>query len=188
MRLTEGGDPLAHGSDPYRDVQPVPSTDFVLVRRWISFRAAVKVVFTCVAFTFFLEDLFYKIHFGAAWIAISLVALATTYIALGGVLNRTTITVHGGALSVRHGPLPWWGNRTIATADLQRVFFREVGPTGPFERRPAKDYGVGALLKNGQTLNLVSALPDIPQARFIAQTIETHLGLADSLLADEPIE
>jgi hypothetical protein len=45
------------------------------------------------------------------------------YYALASLLNRTTVEVDGGQLAVRHGPIPWPGNRAFEMADVDEVVF-----------------------------------------------------------------
>src|SRR5262249_46494214 len=49
------------------------------------------------------------------------VGLLLVYATLAGLLNRTVIEVTSESLTVRQGPLPWWGNRTLPTDELDRL-------------------------------------------------------------------
>ena len=48
-----------------------------------------------------------------------------TYCTLAVFLNDTTVTVDGELLTIRHGPLPWWGNRTLYTDTLKQLYTQQ---------------------------------------------------------------
>ncbi len=106
-----------------------------------------------------------------------------TYIAITGFLNRTTITVAEGRLKVAHGPLPWPGNLDLDASRLRQLFVRRKSyrTKGGGER---STYAVAADM-NGTALDILRSLSNVDEARFIEQTIETHLGIVDDPTAGD---
>lgn len=49
------------------------------------------------------------------------IGLCLTYATLAGFVNRTTFGVGDGELVIRHGPLPWPGNRRLPAAALRQI-------------------------------------------------------------------
>jgi hypothetical protein len=106
--------------------------------------------------------------------------LFLTYATLCHLVNRTRIAVESGVLSVRHGPLPWPGNRTMAVAELSQLFCEEhVTRKGP------RTYSVNALLKAGGKVTLLRGLKQPDQALYIEQLLETRLGIVDVPVPEE---
>ncbi len=96
-----------------------------------------------------------------------------TYSTLAGFFNRTVLRVTDAELDIRHGPLPWPGNRRVAAGDLKQLFCEErVGNKG------SKSYHLSALRGDGSKLRLLT-LPAPDQALFIEQRVEERLGIAD---------
>jgi hypothetical protein len=95
-------------------------------------------------------------------------------------VNRTRIAVENGVLSVRHGPLPWPGNRTIAVAELAQLFCEEV-----IGNKGSRSYRVSALLKSGRKTQVLRGLGQADQALFIEQALERRLGITDVPVAGE---
>lgn len=54
----------------------------------------------------------------AVFVAFSVYCAMVAHGFAGGLLNRTTLRERGGALSVRHAPVPSWGSRTVALGDV----------------------------------------------------------------------
>jgi len=46
------------------------------------------------------------------------VGVGITYSTIAGFLNRTRVSVDAGEVTIRHGPVPWIGNRKIPAAAL----------------------------------------------------------------------
>ncbi len=114
------------------------------------------------------------------------VGVGIGYSAVAGLLNRTTITIERDTLTVKHGPLPWLGNREIAKQDLQQLFCREKinHRRGNASHSSTISYEVHAQLGDSE-VKLVSNLTDARQALFIEQLIETTLGVEDVPVAGE---
>ena len=103
-----------------------------------------------------------------------------TYFVLVILFNTSELKAGRGEITVRHGPLPWAGNRTVATHELAQLFC--------VERRGGKGkvhYQVMARLRSGREVKLVSGLMEDRQARFLEQEVEKHLRIEDQPVAGE---
>ena len=49
-----------------------------------------------------------------------------TYTVLTGFINRTRVEVNRALLTIRHGPLPWVGNRVLPGRSLAQLYGEEV--------------------------------------------------------------
>lgn len=176
-RITvQSGEETVDGS--YR-VSSAPSDRFVIVRSWFS-----PMLFAMVVFCLFWDG-FLILWYAAAGRSANIVALIfpilhvtvgvfITYSTICGFVNKTFITLAGGTLTVRHGPLPWWGNTQMAASDIEQIFCRQhIGNKG------ARTYRVIALEKGGAERFLLKDLPDAEQALFIEQALEARLGIID---------
>jgi hypothetical protein len=103
--------------------------------------------------------------------------LGILYVAIAGFTNRTTIAVRGEQLSVRHGPLPWWGNKDVAVGDLAQLYTEEQVTES--KGGPTRTYHLGAVLRDGGRVRLVANLEQPEQALWLEQRLEEHLGIAD---------
>jgi hypothetical protein len=160
----------------------------VLERRWFT-PALIFMVFFCLFWDGFLvvwygAVLSGKGHPSAVMALFPLIHVSVgifiTYTTLCGFVNRTRIAVENGVLSVRHGPLPWRGNRDIPLSNLAQLFCREqVGSKG------SRSYSLNALLKEGDSVPLIKSLNEPDQALYIEQLLEKRLGIVDVPVAGE---
>jgi hypothetical protein len=111
------------------------------------------------------------------------IGLTLTYTVLTGYLNRTVLEVSQGRLTVRHGPLPWPGNRDVDLSELDQLYCEEKISRG--RNGVSYAYNVCGLLKGGQRLPLLSGLPDRSQALFVEQLVEGYLGIEDRAVGGE---
>jgi hypothetical protein len=175
--------------EPYR-LSAAPHPHVVLVRRWfrpmLLFMAVWCVIWDTGLISFYAAALFGRhAHAHATaplWFPLLHVGvgIAVTYTTICGFVNTTRIAIENGALSVRHGPLPWPGNRDVAIASIAQLFCREhVGSKG------SRRYSVNALLKQGTTTTLLKGLTDAEQALYVEQLVEKRLGIVDAPVAGE---
>src|SRR5262249_27039103 len=100
------------------------------------------------------------------------VGLLLIYATLAGLLNRTVINVTSEFLTVRHGPVPWWGNQSLRIDELEQLQAdREMDPE---KKGWTSAYGVHALTKGARKVEVISDL-DRAQALFIKQELERCL-------------
>jgi len=161
-----------------------------ITRRWLS-PAYLFLAFFCVIWNGFLVFWYTVAFAGNAPLIMKLfplghaaVGAGLVYFTLAGFLNRTRIRVSDEALTVRHGPLPWFGSRDIPTDDIQQLYctehyHRSRHGTG------STTYRLNAALQDGRKIALLSGLSDTPHALFIEQEIESHLGIKDRRVRGE---
>ena len=119
--------------------------------------------------------LFPLLHVGAG--------VAISYIALTGWFNRTHVTVGQGRLGVRHGPLPWPGNKDIDAHDVKQLYAKEK--ISRSRNSTSVTYELRAVTKSGRNIKLVGGLESQEQAIFIEQKIEKYLRIEDAPVSGE---
>jgi hypothetical protein len=113
------------------------------------------------------------------------VGAGITYYVLCGWLNRTRITVGRSKVSVRHGPLPWFGNLEMDATAIKQLFAKEIissSRSGNTVR-----YDLNALTRDGRNIKFISGIENSDQALYIEQEIEKFLGIKDGLVKGEYI-
>jgi hypothetical protein len=111
------------------------------------------------------------------------VGIAMAYFTLALFLNRTSIEITSGILSVTHGPVPWRGVSEIASSDVEQIWIEAHLHSG--RRRCSITYRVHALLRNGRGVQLLTLLDEKSQALFLEQKIEAALGIEDRRVPGE---
>ncbi|MBI5624469.1 MAG: hypothetical protein HY924_11885 [Elusimicrobia bacterium] len=111
------------------------------------------------------------------------VGLGLTYYVLCGFLNKTRIRVSRSELTVRHAPLPWRGEKTLSSHEVDQLFCEEKVTRG--KNGPSTSYHVGAVMRDGKRLDLLAGLQSSEQARFIEQEVERCLGIKDRPVSGE---
>jgi hypothetical protein len=158
-----------------------------IVRRWFDDRTIAHTVFV-VLWNGFVLFLFVKMSsrpaaagglspFHIVLYVFSSIGILGAYRVAAEWLNRTWILLDPEYVSVRHGPLPWPGNRKVAASQIKRLHTRTspwASGKGQYRRNA---YVVLADIQDGKTLKLVGGFTDIEQAVRVKQEIETHLGL-----------
>jgi hypothetical protein len=99
-----------------------------------------------------------------------LVALGATYYLVARLVNRTVVTVTARELSMRHGPLPWPGNRSVVLQQMKE--FRCGKRTS---RNYAGDvwqtYTLNAVLEDGQQVELLHRIGSPGAANILRQEV-----------------
>ncbi len=106
------------------------------------------------------------------------VGLGVTYYAIAGWLNRTHILVGRGKVTVRHRPIPWFGNAEIDASKLKQLYAQERVIQSR-RGRSTSTFEVRAVTHDGRNTTLVSSLGSEEQALSIEREIERHLGIQD---------
>lgn len=109
------------------------------------------------------------------------VGVLVTYLAITGLLNRTTIDVSRSQVLVRHRPLPWAGNRSVPSAEIQQLYCEESG----VKQNGASRYRVCVSLGNGRRFTLVTGFKSLAEARYLEQTIESRLNIKPQAVPGE---
>jgi hypothetical protein len=154
------------------------------VRRWFSSQC-VFLLFFCVLWDGFLVYWYAQAfsRHGVPLMAVLFpllhvaVGVGLTYFTVCGFVNSTIVEVGSGVISVRHRPLPWWGNRTFESADVDQLYCRRRIVHGKNTTREV--YDLRAITKDGREVKLLSTLEEPEQALYLEQEIERRLRIKD---------
>lgn len=105
------------------------------------------------------------------------VGAGLVYKVLADFLNRTVIRVESGALTLRHGPLPWPGKKDFRTADFEQFYVTRKVTHG--KNGSTTTYQLEALLAGGRRKTIVKGLPEPEHAIYLEQQLEKHLKIVD---------
>ena len=105
------------------------------------------------------------------------IGIGLGYFTLAGFVNRTVIDVNGQALRIRHGPLPWFGNRTIPSDSLDQLYVIRRAHSARQTHGTQFSYDVRAVNKRGEQLKVLEHLAEPEQALYIEQAVEDRLGI-----------
>jgi len=111
------------------------------------------------------------------------VGVGLAYQALTGFVNRTRIRVDDTMLTVRHGPLPWIGNRDIDRWDVKQLYVSERVSRGRGGANVSFD--VRLVTNTGRNVRLVRGMPEREQALYVEHKIENHLKIDDAVMPGE---
>ena len=106
------------------------------------------------------------------------VGVGLLYFCLVLLVNRTTVRIAHGQLTLRHGPIPALGNRTIAADDIAQIHVRHdrvKGRDGDMQHT----YPLAVVMKSGQEIKLLPRNTEADVARAVEQLVEDHLGIED---------
>jgi hypothetical protein len=110
------------------------------------------------------------------------VGIGLAYGTLAGFVNQTVIRVGQGLLEIRHGPLPWLGNKSFPAHEITQLYCKEHVHHG--KNGTSVTYSVELILQRGKE-TLVRSLPECEQALYIEQELERHLKLEDRAVRGE---
>lgn len=130
-------------------------------------------VFLCIVLDSSLVLFWYWIP-GGAWgyfPILLVIAAQLTYSTLAELLNKTTLRIADGVLCVRHGPIPWRGIRELPSDRIWRLYVRKSRGFN------SVTYDVFVEDEQETPIELISGLPSLAQAEFIAWVVEDHLGI-----------
>jgi hypothetical protein len=127
---------------------------------------------------------------GMAWIFATFpllhvaVGLGMIYYTVSLFVNRTDILLENGSLEVRHGPLPWRGNRKLSQTAIAQLFVakrlshsQKSGTSEHFDLMVLDpEHIISPLLKN---------LPSLEHAKFVEQWVEQKLGIRNQSVEGE---
>jgi hypothetical protein len=184
LRLAEAHDRMPMPMTYRMPAESSKGRDFLITRRWFGAQYLFMLAF-CIGWDAFLVFWYMNAAMTGSLlmsifpIAHVAVGIALSYTTLAGLLNRTTIAVRQGQLSIRHGPLPWLGNIDISAQDIKQLFCEQKLRATKSAESPQIAYTVSAVLASGEKKVLLRGLPEADQALFIEQEIETRLGIVD---------
>lgn len=92
-------------------------------------------------------------------------------------LNRTTIEKDRGFLAVKHGPLPWPGNKKLPLDQIVQLYCKEKVSHG--KNGSSTTYQLHAIMKDNKHEQLCGGIETPGHAIFLEQQIEAALGITD---------
>ena len=111
------------------------------------------------------------------------VGVGLSYWTLAHLFNHTVVTVSQGKLAVRHGPLPWRPQPTLATRDIEQLYCTRKVTHG--KNGTSVSYALRAVTRDHSGLLLLAGFTDLDQALWLEQEIEGLLDLRDRPVAGE---
>lgn len=162
--------------------------DLVITFAWWHWRYIIQLVF-CLFWNGFMVNWFAitlstgNYPFAAFGLLHAAVGLALAYTGVAGLVNHTTITASRGALTVAHGPMPWWGGRTMARDDISQLYCVEHVTKSKNGRQVT--WSVDAVDRDQRSVTLLKGVTDLAQARFFEHRVERFLGIADRAIDGE---
>lgn len=161
-------------------------SELIITRRWFS-SVIVFFIFFCLFWDGFLVVWYIIAFTGQSPLIMKIfpighlaVGVGLTWFTIAGVFNRTTIAVNYDRLSIRHRPIPWFGNREIPANHIEQLFV----DTG-FTQNNRQTYRVRARTNRSKTIKLIGGLKNREEALFIEQQVEKFLGIDDQRVAGE---
>lgn len=162
--------------------------DLVITRRWFS-PAAFGLLFFAIIWNGFMivwhtialsQGVWFMSLFGLIHTAVG-VGVAYTVAAM--FLNSTVVQAGPSGIGIRHGPLPWKGNKQMARNQIEQLYCQEKIHRG--KNGSAATYRLMAVTPGNGRETLVKNVTDIEHAIFFEQEIERHLGIKDTRVAGE---
>jgi hypothetical protein len=162
--------------------------DLVITRRWYS-----PAVFFLLFFAIFWNGFMIVWHVisltQGAWF-MSLFGLIHTAVGVGiayfvaaSFLNSTVVQAGPSGIGIRHGPLPWRGNKTLPRDQISQLFCQEMVNRG--KNGTSVIYQLVAVLPGNKRDTLIKNITDPEQAIYLEQQIEGHLRIKDTRVAGE---
>ena len=156
--------------------------ELYIMRRWFHWTVIPLLVF-CVMWNGFMlvwhgialaSGMWFMSCFGLIHTA---VGIGLGYGVIAGLLNRTTVVARPGVLSVSHRPVPWPGNVTLNTDQVEQLYCTEKIRHG--KNTVHTRYTVAAILHSGRKQTLLKGLVDADQALYVEQELERYLKIRD---------
>lgn len=120
---------------------------------------------------------------GAMYAVAAFVALGAAYLAAVARLNRTTIAVRGGRLTVRHGPLPISRSVALEAASVAQLFCDQERIGHP--ENPQISYRLCAALESGDRVVLLRNFKSPAAPLYLEHLIEARMHIEDAPVAGE---
>jgi hypothetical protein len=184
VSVDEPVDPLDAARGYRADGRHLP--DLVIAWRWYEGRSTVAMLIFCA-----LWDAFLIGWYGFCWRAwasekatlVLLLALfpcfhvwlglRLTYQSMASLVNTTRVTLRGGELTVRHGPV-WHRGRRLAVRSIRALGWEKRVERG--RRSSTTSYELLATVDGGDRVRVLAGLPSEEHARFLQHVIGEHLG------------
>src|ERR1700740_69753 len=108
-----------------------------------------------------------------------------TYYAICCLFNTTTLTADSSNLTIKVGPVPFFGNRKVAKEDIIQLFFVEKLTKSSNSGSAGRSYQLKMVDKNNKTVRLVKSLSSPDQARFMETKLEKYFKIKNVPVAGE---
>ncbi len=164
-----------------------------IVRKWFGFKFIILTLFVIV-WDAFLINWYYMAFSSSFQDAFDLmfvlfpllhvaVGLGLTYYVIAGYLNKTFIDVDFNSITVKHGPVPFWGNKKVSSKIIKQLYCKR--DDFPSSRNAYRAFAVHAITSDRRNIKLLSGLDNSEQALFIEQEIENFLKIEDKPVKGE---
>lgn len=161
--------------------------------RWFT-PALLFLAFFCVAWDSFLV-FWYSIaikHHGP-WLMVVFpvvhvaVGVGLTYTTLAGFLNTTRVAVDGQSIGIRHGPVPWVGNLSLISSEIQQLFCERTFSRGNVNgnTNTTTTFALSAVMRGGAKLKLLRGFTEPDRPLFLEQEIERRLNIRPAAVVGE---
>lgn len=112
-----------------------------------------------------------------------IIASYVAYVTFVNLFNKTIIVLNSEWLRIRHRPLPWFGNVTLDTQDIEQFYVVE-------ENHRAKDGGIysytlNAVTRDHRKILILKGLATPDQGLFLEHALEEVLDIRDRAVAGE---
>ena len=107
-----------------------------------------------------------------AWMGLAALWLAIQYVPLAHLLNRTAIRIRDDRLTVRHGPLPWPGGRTLPWNNIKQVYVKKNRNT----RQIHSPYALHVACADRRDVRLAGGFANKDLPYFIRTKLAQHLA------------
>lgn len=164
-----------------------------IVRKWFGFKFIFLTIFVIVWDAFLIN--WYAMAFSSAFesafdlmfilfplLHVS-VGIGLTYYVLAGYINKTFIDVDFNSITIRHEPLPFWGNKKVSSKTIKQLYCKRDEFLG--SRNGYRVFAVHAITSERRNIKLLSGLDNSEQALFIEQEIEKFLNIEDKPVKGE---
>ena len=104
------------------------------------------------------------------------------YIGLSCVLNATIITVDIKKLTIKHAPMPWFGNCSIPLRYIKQLHTTRIVNENADGFAISYNYGINAILHTKKDIKLVDVFNNPDEADFVKQKIAQYLNKNKKML------
>jgi hypothetical protein len=161
---------------------------FVITRRWYKpyvflllffalFWNGFMVVWMTMAFS---REAWAMVAFGLLHAA---VGFGLIYYVIATFLNRTDISTDPNHLTVRHFPVPWFGNKKLDVLSIKQLYTKQHVRRS--NNREIVTFRLFAVTEDNREHELLTGLSDPGQAEFVESEIEAILQIDDRPVAGE---
>ena len=161
-----------------------------ITRRWFGWKT-ILLTFFCLGWSGMMVYWYWR--FISEWdtrmmvfaIVNGLIGIVITYTTIAGYLNKTYVRADRDFITIRHCPLPWFGNRSIPSHELDQLYSKMNIYRSRRGSTLFYTYDLRARTRSEQNIKLLSNLPERHQVLFVEQEIERFLNLEDRPVKEE---